>query len=120
MIREIINEQMESLCIPYWFGEYGEDPPPKCYFVGEDLESPNMQEDGRTSGLFILSGWSYQGTPILSDYQRILKRRFNELRVSSDEGAVVINYSHAVFTPGDVEGVCRIEVNLNYYEWSVI
>lgn len=121
MIRQAVNDLMDSLGIPYMFWEYQADEIPGCYFVGEELEDPATQEDGCISGAFVLSGWSHQGLPILHDYQRLLKRSLVEpLRVRTDDGAVVIEYSHSTGVPSDAEGVCRLEINLKYHEWSVI
>ena len=119
MIRETINDQMEQLGIPYEFWEYSGDA--RCYFVGEELEAPQSQEDGCQGGTFVLSGWSRIGLPALHDFQRLVKRRFSApLSVRTDAGAVYIEYSHTTSVPSDVEGVCRLEINLNYKEWSVI
>lgn len=120
MIRKAVNDLMSSLAIPYMFWEYEADEIPGCYFVGEEMEDPATQEDGCVSGTFVLSGWSRKGLPILHDHQSLVKRRLKEpLHVRTDEGAVVIEYSHSTGVPSDVEGVCRLEINLKYHEWSV-
>ncbi|MEG1906849.1 MAG: hypothetical protein RR178_05225 [Gordonibacter sp.] len=122
MIEAIINAQMEALWIPYQYWEYADvgEGIPDVYFVGENIEDPVAQEDGRVSGLFVLSGWSYRGLAPLQEHQKAIKRRFMEpQRVATGDGAAVVEYSHASGIPSDIEGLCRLEINLNYYEWSV-
>lgn len=106
MIRQAVNDLMDSLGIPYMFWEYQADEIPGCYFVGEELEDPATQEDGCISGAFVLSGWSHQGLPSLHDYQRLLKLQSRGNRSASEQtmGAVVIEYSHSTGVPSDAEG----------------
>ena len=124
MIEEIVNREMEALGIPYQYWEFENlgDGIPDCYYVGEKLEGPSSQEDGRESGTFILSGWCKAPAALqeLRRFQRAVKDRFRDpLRVRTVAGAVVVEYSGTTHVPSDAEGVHRLETNLNYYEWSV-
>lgn len=118
MVLETIRSHMEEMGIPYQFWEF--DGHEDLYFVGETIENPASQEDGRESGLFVLSGWSFVGLARLMDSVDRIKARYRDpVHVATPFGAVVLEYSHSVNVPVDVEDVCRIEVNINYAEWSI-
>lgn len=121
MILEAVNAIMESLDLPYMYWEYefnGDEPP--LYFVGERIESPATSEDGKRSGQFIISGWSRANlSPLLSADAAIRRAMFETIRASGHSGCAVIEYSHSSDIPSDVEGLCRMEIYLNYNEWSV-
>lgn len=124
MIEEIVNREMGALGIPYQYWEFEDlgDGIPDCYYVGEKLEDPSTQEDGRESGTFVLSGWSKSpsGQQGLAESHKAIKARFKApLHVRTAAGAVVVEYSGTTHVPSDAEGVHRLETNLNYYEWSV-
>lgn len=119
MILEVMKEQMDALGVPYQYGEFCE--PPNAYVVGECIESP-MTSESCESGSFVLGLWSkhFVGIGPLLDIRDALRARFGRgVRIADDRGAVVIEYSHATQVPSDVDGVWRIEVNLNYTEWRV-
>ena len=119
MIYEVVKEQMDALGVPYQYGEFYE--PPNTYAVGECIESPVISESC-ASGSFILGLWSkpFVGLTPLLDIRDTLRARFgNGVRIADERGAVVIEYSHAMQVPSDVDGVWRLEVNLNYTEWRV-
>lgn len=121
MILEAVNGLMDGLGIPYMYWEFEYDGDlPDLYFVGENIESPAMQEDGMQAGDFILSGWSRSGPQPLIDAKRAIRRKTGgmPLVVNGDGGSVAIEYSHAIGVPSDVEGVCRLEIHINYHEWS--
>lgn len=124
MIEEIVNREMAALGIPYQYWEYEDlgDGIPECYYVGEKIEDPSVQEDGCASGTFVLSGWSTAPGAVeaLVGYQRKLKARYGSpVHVKTDVGAAVLEYSSTAHVSSDVEGVHRLETNLNYHEWSV-
>lgn len=126
MIREVINDQMAELGIPYQFGEEFEDVGegiPDCYYVGSCSESPLATESAMQSGQIVLSGWSKTLATYadLIEYQKRIKTRFfSPVHFRTDKGAAVLEWSHENVIPSDVENVHRREAYLNYYEWSVI
>lgn len=126
MIREVINDQMESLGIPFQYGEEYEDLGdgiPDCYYVGRCSPSPLASESPMQSGQLVLSGWSktIEAYDDLVGFQERLKAFFfSPVRFKTDKGAAVLEWSHENVIPSDVENVHRREAYLNYYEWSVI
>lgn len=125
MIKEAVNELMESLGLPYQYWEYQDtgDGIPGCYFVGERMPDPDPDEDGGESGSFVLSGWSRSGLDLLDEAEALIKGRLNhpgDLRMQDGLGSCVMWYSHASDVPSDAEGVCRVEFTINYTEWSVV
>lgn len=126
MIREVINDQMEALGIPFQYGEEYEDLGdgiPDCYYVGWCSESPLATESLMQSGQLVLSGWSK--TPgayadLIAFQERLKAQFFGPVHFKTDKGAAVLEWSHESIIPSDVENVHRREAYLNYYEWSVI
>lgn len=120
MILEAINREMDALGVPYQYWEFFE--PPDVYAVGELLEDPSTSEDGSQRGTLVVSCWSkhFVGIDPLLDIKDKVRRRYTpDRRIRTDEGAVVIEYSHASAVPSDAEGVARLDITLNYAEWSV-
>lgn len=120
MIKEVVNERMGALGLPYAYWEYRSmrGKPATLYFVGERIEAPQTQEDGARSGTFVLSGWSRNGIAPLDEAEEKIRAEFDDMRVSSALGACTVSYSHASEVPSDVEGMCRVEFTLDYKEWS--
>lgn len=124
MIKEAVYQLMRQRGVPYQYGEFRDvgEGIPDCYFVGEAVEIPTIDEGGMVSGTFVLNGWAK--TPAahaaLIEHQERIRRDFMEpVHVSNDMGAAVIAYSHAIDVPSDVENVMRCEVNLTYSEINI-
>lgn len=124
MIKSVVNDLMGSLGLNYQYWEFEDigEGIPSCYFVGERVPSPVDDEGGSESGDFILSGWSRSGLTDLDAAESALKALLNapggDYRVTNDDGACVVWYSHTVDVPSDVDGMCRVEMTLGYREWS--
>lgn len=118
MVLEFIKEQMADLNIPYHFWEWSGDVP-QTYFVGEFTEASSYSEDGLIEGELTLSGFT-RGTYADLDAMRdkIYTRFRNGERLYRNGKGVVVEYSHAMTVPTDLEGVKRIDIYLSTFEWS--
>lgn len=121
MILRVVNDLMGGLGLAYEFGElHCDGDPPPLYFVGDLIEAPAIQEDWRESGQVVLGGWSRAGVqPLLDARDAVRSALGGSLRATGADGAVVVEYSHSTLPPSDVEGIDRLEISLNYYEWRV-
>ena len=119
MILDCVKDLMSELGLPYAFWEWPGDIP-DLYFVGELLEDSSNAEDGRASGQVILSGWSKSSgvSPLLDARDTVRAALQVPRRVKTGTGAVVLEYSHAEGVPSDVEGAARMEIYIDYNEWS--
>lgn len=124
MIKEIVNELMESLGLAYQYWEYEDlgDGIPDCYFVGERMPDPVYDESGSEGGTFVVSGWSSSGASPLDAAEESIKRALEgpggDVRRSGDGWACAVWYVQALDVPSDVDGRCRVEYTLGYREWS--
>lgn len=112
---------MQQMGIPYQYGEFRDlgDGIPDCYFVGEAIETPTVDESGIVSGTFVLDGWAK--TPaahaLLIEHQERIKRDLmRPVHVSNGMGAAILSYSRSLDVPSDVENVTRCEIDITYSE----
>lgn len=119
----IISEAMDSLNLPYNFGEWT-DKPVYPYFVGEYQEVAAMQEDGMQETSFVIVGFS-RGTWLeLEEAKEKISSYFpavaGKVVIADNGSAVAVFYTNSLVIPtGDAE-LKRIEINLTIKEWSVI
>lgn len=123
-MKETMNKVaglMDLLGLPYQYGEYDQSvEEADVYFVGDAVDD-GTGEDGSRAGYFTLSGWSLgEGLePLVGAREAIRNALRGGLRAATDTGAVVLEYGASQGVPSDAAGVFRLEITLNFIEWSV-
>ena len=115
-----IKEQLESLSIPYEFGEWTSDVT-YPYYVGEITEEPSMTEDGAEESTLILTGFN-RGTmlDLLKD-KATIKRHFHPIygvRGDTESGAIAVFYDGCFSVPTGEAQLKKIQINLKIKTWK--
>ena len=120
MVLQFINEQMETLEIPYEFGEWTSDVQ-YPYFVGECTEVESVTEDGASEFSFILTGFHRGDFITLEEIKNKIKKHFpsvHGLRVQTESGAIAAFYGGAFFVPTGEAKLRKIQINLKIKTWE--
>lgn len=116
-----IDKCMEELEIPYEYMEWNSEfafP----YFVGEYSEIESISEDGKEEGTLIITGTTDEGYLALETIKEKLKRYFpyyGRTAILENGSGIVVSYSSSFPVPTGVQGLERIQINLNVTEWRV-
>ena len=118
---KFMNEQMESLGIPYEFGEWTSDVV-YPYFVGEITENEPTTEDGAEEAPFILTGF-HRGKYIdLEEAKEKIKKHFHPvhgLRATTDSGSsIAVFFAGAFYVPTGEAELKKIQINLKIKQWK--
>ena len=115
-----IAYELQSLSVPYEFGQWGADEVPDPYFVGDyvEIESQTKEESGLQEASFILTG---TGTSrlALETAKSFIEKNISKTKILDNGNGIAVYYSNAFYIPtGDAE-LERLQINLNIKEWSV-
>lgn len=116
-----INDCMESLSIPYEFMQWTKDlsfP----YFIGEYTEVEPLDEDGKEEGILILTGTTDKSYITLESIKESLKQFFpshGRTAILDSGSGIAVSFSNAFPVPTGVQGLVRIQINLNIQEWRI-
>ena len=115
-----IKDQLESIGVPYEFGEWTTEIK-YPYFVGEISEEEPTTEDGAEFSTFMLNGF-HRGKYIdLEEIREKIKKHFSTihgLRGSTESGAIAVFYGSAFYIPTNEADLKRIQINLTIKEWK--
>lgn len=116
-----INNQMETIGIPYEFGEWTSSVV-YPYFVGEITEDPVTTEDGHEESTLILTGF-HRGKMI--DLLRAMEKikahfcPFSGLRGRTDSGSAIAVFFDGYFViPSGEADLKKIQINLKIHTWK--
>ena len=110
----ILKNEMERLNIPYTFDSWdNEIELPQ--FIGEILETPTVDEDGKSEYSFILTGYATTYS-YLFDVADLLKSNYKQ---SAIVNGIVIKYDNADPVDNGTEDLKQIQINLKIKKWSV-
>ena len=118
-IIKSINSIMKENMLPYAYVQWnGAVKYP--YIIGEYIESPTNTEDGRWEYDFILTitnkGTWEQVEKLKGKIIDIFPKIYGN-RITTDNGVVVIFYSHSLTVPTGTEEYQREEIHLKVKEW---
>lgn len=117
---KFINEQMDSIAVPYEFGEWT-SPVVHPYGVGEITEDPITTEDGAEQSTLLLT-FFHRGKMIdLLEIKEKIKKHFPPiygLRGETEDGAIVVFYDGFLPIPSGEADLKKIQINLKIYEWK--
>lgn len=116
-----INNQMETISIPYEFGEWT-TAVVYPYFVGEITEDPVTTEDGHEESTLILTGF-HRGKMIdLLRAKEKIKAHFcpvSGLRGRTDSGsAIAVFFDGYLVIPSGEADLRKIQINLKIHIWK--
>lgn len=117
---KFINEQLETIGIPYEFGQWssGITYP---YYVGEITEEPVTTEDGLEESTFILTGFNRGNMIALERDKNMIKKHFDPiygLRGETDSGAIAAFFDGSFYVPSGEAELKTIQINLKIKEWK--
>lgn len=116
-----INNQMDTIGIPYEFGEWT-SAVTYPYFVGELTEEPTITEDGAEESTLILTGF-HRGKMIeLIRAKEKIKAHFcpvSGLRGETDNGSAIVVFFNGFFPiPSGEADLKKIQISLKIYLWK--
>lgn len=117
---KFINEQMETIGIPYEFGQWS-SAITYPYYVGEVTEEPTTTEDGLEESTVILTGF-HRGKMIdLEKDKAKIKSHFSPtygLRGDTDSGSIAVFFDGSFYIPTGEADLKKIQINLKIKEWK--
>ena len=117
---KFINDQMNSIGIPYEFGEWTSEIT-YPYYVGEITEEPTMTEDGLEESTVLITGF-HRGKYIeLERDKAAIKKHFPSsygLRGTTDSGAITVFFDGSFYIPTGEADLKKIQINLKIKEWK--
>lgn len=123
MVLQIIKEQMDSLAIPYEFGEWTSDVV-YPYSVGELIEPEAESEDGLEQPDFILTFFHRAAEnpyAAMEDMKNKIKKHFRPihgLRVQQGHDVFVLYYGGASYIPTGEADLKRLQIDINIKHWK--
>lgn len=120
---KFIADTLQSIGINYEFQEWTTDPVPDPYYVGEYTEIAGLEEDGLQESAFMLTGTTRTSWLTLEQTKETIKNAFHPVggttTILPNGNGLAVLYSDSFQVPtGDAE-LKRIQINLNFKEWSV-
>lgn len=115
-----INEQMNTLSVPYEFGQWSSEVK-YPYFVGEISEEPPINEDGGEQKTFILTGFHRGTRSELIEVKEKIKKHFDPihgLRAAVNGNAIAVFYDGFFFIPTGEASLKKIQINLKIKMWK--
>ena len=110
----ILKNEMERLNIPYTFDSWdNEIELPQ--FIGEILETPTVDEDGKSEYSFILTGYATTYS-YLFDAADLLKSNYKQ---SAIVNGIVIKYDNANPVDNGTDDLKQLQITLKIKKWSV-
>lgn len=123
MVLQFMNMQMDSLAIPYEFGERT-SAVSYPYSVGECTEVPVMVEDGSEEYSFILTIFHRGQNGVymaLEEIKEKLKKHFHPvhgLRAAFEGCTIAAFYGGAFYIPTGEADLKKLQVNLTIKIWK--
>lgn len=118
-ILTYISDQLDSIDIPYEFGEWTQDVS-YPYFVGTFTEIEHRYEDGYTGGNMTIDGWARgSGAKLqLAQASDKIKELFDDNRAVVDGAAFLVSFSSSAPVPSGEDDLFRVTISLDTKEWK--
>lgn len=119
-VLQYVSDMMDSINIPYAFGEWKEKPPDR-YWVGNYIEPESLtrDEDGMQETTFILRGYARgEWFPLEQDKAKIEKAA-SRTAILPDGTGIAVSYAGGDVVPTADSDVVSMKINLEIQEWSV-
>ena len=115
MLLEFMARQMQALELPYEYWRWTDADIPDVYFTGDASGTATGDEDRSVDGTFTLAGHSYKGELPLEQWHRKIRTHFADW---VHGGGVAAKYAGFRYVPTDLEGLSRIEIDIETKEWG--
>ena len=109
-----LKNEMEKLNIPYTFDTWDSDVT-LPQFIGEILEIPNTNEDGKSEYSFILTGYATNYSYLFG----VAEQLKNKYKTSAIVDGIVIKYDNTTPIDNGSDDLKQIQINFNIKKWSV-
>lgn len=113
-VLTIIKDELEKMNIPYTFDTWDKDVA-LPQFIGEILEEPTVDEDGKNEYSFILTGYATNYSYLFGVAEK-LKEKY---KMSAIVKGVVIKYDNTTTVDNGTDDLKQIQITLKIKEWSV-
>lgn len=110
----ILKNEMERLNIPYTFDSWDNEVE-LPQFIGEILETPTVDEDGKSEYSFILTGYATTYS-YLFDVADLLKSNYKQ---SAIVNGIVIKYDNANPVDNGTDDLKQLQITLKIKKWGV-
>ena len=118
---DFINQQLQSIGIPYEFGEWTKDVK-YPYFVGEQSTPEEITtEDGKEVTTIFITGFHRVKFAELELAKEKIKRLFNPitgLRAEIGSGSIAVFFDGSFYIPTGEADLKKIQINLKILEWQ--
>lgn len=118
-----VSDLMESIGIPYEFGEWKEKPPDR-WWVGTYIEPESLtrEENGRQDITFILRGYARgEGKWILLEQDKAkIESHASRTATLPDGTGIAVFYAGCDVVPTADSDIVSMKINLEITEWKVI
>ena len=117
-VLKTLKNEFKRLGIPYSYDEWGKDVE-LPYFVGDLIEVPTFNEDGKREFTFTLTGDDVDTYTNLYKVTEILKKEYKQSKtIMLDNGLIKIIYNKTINVPIDNERIKRTETEFTIYLWE--
>ena len=116
-VLNLINEKLEAAGINYQFGEWQGDVK-YPYFVGEYTQDDYVDENQKTSGTFLLDGWTRGSRIDLLRADEKIKETFKSLVTVIGDKAFFVRYGGSNMIPTGGMELKKITITLFIQEWE--
>lgn len=117
-VLKTLKNEFKRLGIPYSYDEWGKDVE-LPYFVGDLIEVPTFNEDGKREFTFTLTGDDVDTYTNLYKVTEILKKEYKQSKtIMLDNGLIKIIYNKTINVPIDNERIKRVETEFTIYLWE--
>ena len=113
-ILTIIKDELEKMNIPYTFDTWDKDVA-LPQFIGEIVEEPTVDEDGKNEYSFILTGYATKYSYLFEVAEK-LKEKY---KMSAIVKGVVIKYDNTTTVDNGTDDLKQVQITLKIKEWSV-
>ena len=113
-VLTIMNEELSKMNIPYTFDTWDKEVE-LPQFIGEILEEPTLDEDGRNEYSFILTGYATNYSYLFEVGEKLREKYKNSDIVKG----VVIKYDKLITVDNSIEDLKQVQITLKIKEWSV-
>lgn len=118
---QYVSNLMESLSIPYAFGEWKEKPPDR-YWTGSFIEPESLtrDENGQQETTFILRGYARGGWLLLVQDKEKIEKHASQTAILPDGTGIAVSYAGGDVVPTADSEIVSMKINLEITEWRVI
>jgi len=118
---QYVSDLMESIGVPYAFGEWKEKPPDR-YWVGSFIEPESLtrDENGHQETSFILRGYARGGWMQLMQDKDLIEKHASQTAILPDGTGIAVSYEGGDVVPTADSEIKSMKINLEIQEWKVI